>query len=51
VYDIAGRQIGQTEMKNGMAILNTSSFASGIYFYHVTDKSGNILDNGKFSVL
>jgi hypothetical protein len=51
VYDITGRVIGQTEMKNGMATLNTSAFASGIYFYHVTDKSGNMLDNGKFSVL
>ncbi len=51
VYDMAGRQIGQAEMKSGMATLNTSAFASGIYFYHVTDKSGNVLDNGKFSIL
>ena len=51
VYDMTGRQIGQAEMKSGMATLNTSAFASGIYFYHVTDKSGNVLDNGKFSVL
>jgi hypothetical protein len=51
VYDITGRVIGQTEMINGIATLNTSSYSSGMYFYHVTDKSGNILDNGKFSVL
>jgi len=51
VFDIAGRQIGQVEMKNDMAALNTSAFASGIYFYRITDKSGNVLDNGKFSVL
>jgi len=51
VYDITGRQIGQTEIMNGMATLNTTSLSSGMYFYHVTDKSGNVLDNGKFSVL
>jgi len=51
VYDITGRVIGQTEMINGLATLNTSSYSSGMYFYHVTDKSGNVLDNGKFSVL
>ncbi len=51
VYDITGRVIGQTEMINGVATLNTSSYSSGMYFYHVTDKSGNMLDNGKFSVL
>jgi hypothetical protein len=50
VYDITGRQISQTEMLNGTASLNTSDYSNGMYLYRITDKSGNVLDNGKFTV-
>ena len=51
VYDITGRQVAQTEMINGAAILNSSGFSNGMYLYRLTDKSGNLLDNGKFTVM
>jgi len=50
LFDITGREINGTIMKNGEANINTSSFANGIYLYRVLDKSGNILTNGKFVV-
>ena len=50
VFDITGRNVGGVEMKNGAATINTSSFANGMYLYRVLDKSGNVLNNGKFTV-
>ncbi len=50
VYDIAGRQIGNATMKNGAVVLNTTGYSAGMYFYHITDITGNVLDNGKFTV-
>ncbi|MGP8216113.1 MAG: T9SS type A sorting domain-containing protein [Bacteroidia bacterium] len=50
VYDVTGRELSQVEMKNGMNILNTASFADGMYLYTLEDKNGNIIDRGKFIV-
>lgn len=50
VYDITGRQIAAKEIKNGTLIMNTSAYSAGMYFYRVSDVSGNILDRGKFIV-
>ena len=50
VYDVTGRELGHVEMKNGLVSLNTSTYSTGMYFYHITDNSGKVLDNGKFSV-
>ncbi|HTB32512.1 MAG TPA: T9SS type A sorting domain-containing protein [Bacteroidia bacterium] len=50
VYDVAGRKIETTEMKNGLAMLNTASYSNGVYLYVLTDTSGNITGRGKFSV-
>ncbi|HXP53247.1 MAG TPA: T9SS type A sorting domain-containing protein [Bacteroidia bacterium] len=51
VYDVTGREIGHAEMKNGLVSLNTSAYSTGMYLYHITDNSGKVLDNGKFSVI
>jgi len=50
IIDLAGREIEATTFSNGRAKLNTSSYASGMYLYLMTDTSGNLLDNGKFTV-
>jgi len=49
-YDITGRLLGHAEIENGTGILNTSDYSAGMYFYHITDKSGNVIDVGKFIV-
>ncbi|HTB07237.1 MAG TPA: T9SS type A sorting domain-containing protein [Bacteroidia bacterium] len=50
IFDVTGRQLEKVSMANGMVVLNTSTYSSGIYFYNIIDKSGNIVDKGKFSV-
>jgi len=50
IYDVTGRELANTEMKSGIASLNTSAYSAGIYFYHITNNSGQVLDNGKFTV-
>jgi hypothetical protein len=50
VYDLTGREITKAEMLNGTSVLNTSSFSNGLYLFRLLDKSGNVLDNGKFTI-
>jgi hypothetical protein len=50
LFDITGRQLSSQEIKNGKLILNTAAYSIGMYFYRVSDISGNILDRGKFIV-
>jgi hypothetical protein len=51
VYDIEGRELKQSEMRNGKTTLSTSAYPAGIYLYHIADKSGNVIDNGKFTII
>jgi len=50
VFDMTGREITKAEMKNGTSVINTASYSNGVYLFRLTDKSGNVLDNGKFTV-
>lgn len=50
VYDVTGRKVDMTEMKNGLAMLNTNPYSNGVYIYLITDTSGNVTDRGKFTV-
>lgn len=50
IFDITGRKISTGEIKNNMLTLTVSSYSAGMYFYKVSDVSGNMIDRGKFSV-
>ncbi len=50
VFDITGRELSAQEMNNGMVMVNTSVYPAGMYFYRISDISGNVLDRGKFIV-
>jgi len=50
IFDITGRQIATREIKNNILTMNTSDYSTGMYFYRVSDISGNVLDRGKFIV-
>jgi len=50
VFDMAGRQVANQEIRNGNLIMNTSAYSAGMYFYHVSDISGSVIDRGKFIV-
>jgi hypothetical protein len=51
VFDITGREITNAEMKNGAAVINASAYSAGMYLYHIADNSGNVIGNGKFTVV
>lgn len=51
VYDITGRELGHTEIKNGSSVFNTSGYSAGVYLYRITDISGSVIDIGKFAVV
>jgi len=50
VFDISGRQIASQEIRNDILTMNTSAYSTGMYFYRISDISGNVLDRGKFIV-
>jgi hypothetical protein len=50
VFDVTGRQLSVQPFKHGVMNLNTTAYSSGMYFYKVSDISGNILERGKFIV-
>lgn len=50
IYDVTGRKVAEQVMNNGFTTINTSRYAKGLYLYTVTDLSGKVIDNGKFSV-
>jgi len=51
ISDITGRVLATTNVLNNLAQLNLSAYTSGIYLYQVFNRSGNIVDRGKFSVV
>ena len=51
IFDSSGKLVGENKIQNNNAIVNTSSFAAGIYFFEILDKQKNVLSNGKFSVV
>jgi hypothetical protein len=50
VFDLTGRKLETTNFINGKTAINTSNFASGVYFYEVRDSKNNSIKTGKFSV-
>ena len=50
LFDITGRELSKKEMNNGVLTMSTSAYSTGMYFYQVSDASGNVLDRGKFIV-
>ncbi|HSY77125.1 MAG TPA: T9SS type A sorting domain-containing protein [Bacteroidia bacterium] len=51
IFDITGKQIATTEARNGLNIVNTQTYSSGLYLYQLIDNTGNILKSGKFSIV
>jgi hypothetical protein len=51
ITDITGRTLSTLPVYNNQIQLNVSAYSSGIYLYNILDKSGNVLNRGKFSVV
>jgi len=51
IMDITGREVEAMPFNYGKVVLNTSTYSAGMYVYSITDISGNLLCEGKFSVV
>ncbi len=50
VFDITGRLINSYSVQNNYALINTTTFANGIYTYSIIGKENAVLNRGKFTV-
>lgn len=50
IYNIAGKQVDAFEVSEDISVLNTSSYANGIYTYKLIGRDNSVVNRGKFSV-
>lgn len=50
IYDVMGKLVKTVTTRTKNQKVNIKSFTNGIYFYQLLDKSGNMVERGKFSV-
>lgn len=50
VYSFMGRKMYESAKFNQRTTLNLSDFTRGVYVYQLHDKSGKIIESGKFQV-
>jgi hypothetical protein len=51
IYDVTGRKADAIAVMNNRALLNTSSFANGLYMYSAYNEKKELIGVGKFNVL
>ena len=50
VYNFLGKQVHETKNVTAKTTVDLATFNRGIYFYQVRDRSGKVLESGKFQV-
>jgi hypothetical protein len=50
VYSLVGKKMFESPNVKGKVTVNLQEFNRGLYIYHLIDKSGKILESGKFNV-
>ncbi len=48
IYNTIGEMVKESLMNKDLTTLNVSDLSKGFYFYQITDRSGKLLDTGKF---
>lgn len=51
IYNFLGRTMLETRIQTVKATIDLTEFNRGIYFYQLRDKSGHIVESGKFQVI
>jgi hypothetical protein len=51
VFDVNGKLISNNLLKNSRNTINVSQYAKGLYVYQIYNLKGNLLDNGKLSIV
>ncbi len=50
VYNFLGRKMYETQNVTEKTTVNLTDFTRGVYIYHLIDKTGKIIELGKFQV-
>ena len=50
VYNFLGKQVQETKNVNPKTTLDLASYNQGIYFYQLRNRSGKVVESGKFQV-
>lgn len=50
VFNFMGKKMAETQAVNTKTVLSLTDFSRGTYIYHLVDRSGKVIDTGKFQV-
>jgi hypothetical protein len=50
VFNFLGKKISETQTVNEKTVVSLTDFNRGTYIYHLVDRSGKMIDTGKFQV-
>ena len=50
VYSFLGKKMYENQNLTAKTTINLSDFNRGVYIYHIIDRSGKIIESGKFQV-
>jgi hypothetical protein len=50
VYNFLGKKMYESQDLSDKTTLNLSDYNRGVYIYHLVDRSGKVIDSGKFQV-
>ncbi|MGK2864503.1 MAG: T9SS type A sorting domain-containing protein [Chitinophagaceae bacterium] len=50
VFNFLGKKISETQTVNENTVISLTDFNRGTYIYHIVDRSGKMIDTGKFQV-
>lgn len=51
VYNFIGKKVTEVAISNNKASVNLDNFFRGVYIFQLRDKSGRIVESGKFQVV
>jgi hypothetical protein len=50
VFNFLGKKMSETQATNEKTVLSLTDFNRGTYIYHLVDRTGKVIDTGKFQV-
>ncbi len=50
VFNFLGKKMSETQTVNEKTVVSLTDYNRGTYIYHLVDRSGKVIDTGKFQV-
>ena len=50
VFNFLGKKMSETQATNEKTVISLTDFNRGTYIYHLVDRTGKVIDTGKFQV-